>query len=69
MSDTISTQSKNLAKITQYTISTQSKKLPEVAELTSSIKRLIDNVALYVGSEEELKRELAGAINDSTWLG
>lgn len=50
------------------TISAWSKELSKVAQLKSSVKHLKDNVALHEASEEELKKKLAFAINDSTWL-
>lgn len=46
-------------------ISTQRKVLANVAQLKLSIKSLIDNVTFYQPRENELKKELAAAINDS----
>lgn len=38
-----------------------------VVQLKSSIKSADHNVAFYEASEDELEKELAATINDSTW--
>lgn len=53
---------------TRDTISTPSKELARVAQLKSSIKSIEDNVVVYEASKDELKKELAAVINDSAWL-
>lgn len=52
----------------QETISTRSKELARLTQLNSSVKCLEDNVALYEVSEDYLKIELAAEINNSTRL-
>lgn len=51
------------------TISTQSRELAKIAQLKMSIKSLQDNVAFYEASEESLKGELAAVTMESTRLG